>query len=303
MRSAAARWRWACATRRWRRRCPRRRTFRKRSAGTAMPASASGWRPSPARSGIGHGSSCPPARRPRRPPSIRRSPRMRRRSWRSSPPTSPPKRTRTRPAGRPSAMPEAHTPPAPPRLRPLGPIVRAADLGIWGEAGAALSAARRHADETRAWAEDLVDRERERGFAEGRAAGAEATARLLAETSARAAAHLARLERELPALVGGLVADILGQFEPGDALARSVAHAVGRLAPDAGASLRVAPGDLESVRAALGEASPVQVEADPAMRPGECCLRSPVGSVELGIEAQLRALRTGLAAAAEGAGS
>ena len=60
---------------------------------------------------------------------------------------------------------------------------------------------------------------------------------------------------------------------------------------------------IDRVRAALGEASPVQVEADPAMRPGECCLRSPVGSVELGIEAQLRALRTGLAAAAEGAGS
>ena len=189
-------------------------------------------------------------------------------------------------------------PPPPPRLRPAGPIVRAFDLGIWSEAQAGLAASHRHAVETRAWARDLVERERARGHAEGRAAGAEEAARLLAETAARANAHLAGLERELPALVHGLVAEILGSFAPDERLARSVRQAVARLRPDAEATLRVAPGDVESVRAALADldAGPIQIEADPALAPGESCLRSAVGSVELGIEAQLRALRVGLAA-------
>ena len=195
--------------------------------------------------------------------------------------------------------------PAAPRLRPAGPVVSAAELGIWGEARAGLAAAHRHAVETRRWASTLVERERARGYAEGRAAGTEEAARLVAETSARAADHLAALERELPALVHGIVADILGGFEPGDLIARSVHHAVARLQPEAEVTLRVAPGEIEAVCHALGDLGGrlLQIEVDPALRPGECCLRSAVGSVELGVEAQLRALRAGLTAVAPDAAS
>ncbi|MGF3025707.1 type III secretion system stator protein SctL [Methylobacterium aquaticum] len=194
--------------------------------------------------------------------------------------------------------------PIAPRLRPTGPIVRAAEIGIWSDARAGLAASHRHAVETRAWARDLVERERARARAEGREAGEEEGARRVAETAARATAYLAALERELPALVHGLVAEILGAFEPGDALVRAVRQAVGRLRPDAEATLRVAPGDVETVRAGLDgiDAGAVRIEADPMLRPGECCLRSAVGSVELGIDAQLRALRAGLAAAGTPAG-
>lgn len=195
--------------------------------------------------------------------------------------------------------------PAAPRLRPAGPIIPASEIGIWSEARAGLAAAHRHVVETRQWASDLIERERRRGFAEAHAAGAEQAARLVAETSARAAAHLAMLERDLPNLVHGIVADILGSVEPGDLLTRSIRHAVDRLRPEAEATLRVAAGDLETVRAALADlgAENLQIEADPALAPGECFLRSAIGNVELGIEAQLRALRTGLAAALEPAKS
>lgn len=189
--------------------------------------------------------------------------------------------------------------PAAPRLRPAGPVVRAAEIGIWSEAQAGLAASHRHAVETRAFARDLVERERARAEAEGRAVGEEAAAARIAETAARAAAHLAALERELPALVHGLVAEVIGAFEPGDVLVGSVRQAIARLRPDAEASLRVAPGDLEAVRAGLADrdTGALRIEADPVLQPGECCLRSAIGSVELGVEAQLRALRAGLAAA------
>ncbi|BAU89956.1 nodulation protein RhcL [Methylorubrum populi] len=196
-----------------------------------------------------------------------------------------------------------NSPPVPPRLRPAGPVVRASEIGIWSEAQAGLAASHRHALDTREWARDLVERERARAQAEGRAAGAEEAARLVAGTAARAVDHLAALERELPGLVHGLVAEIVGSFEPGDALVRSVRQAITRLRPESEASLRVAPGDLEAVRAGLAgiDTGLLRVEADPVLQPGESCLRSAIGSIELGLEAQLRALRAGLAARA-GAG-
>jgi len=186
--------------------------------------------------------------------------------------------------------------PTPPRLRPDGPILKAAEVAIWGEAEAALAAARQHAAQAREWARDLLETERARGHAEGRAAGAEEAARLLAETATRATDYIAALERDLPTLVHDLVARILGEFEPGERIARVVGHAVERLRPDAQAVLRFAPGEADAVRKALeglgGHA--LRIEPDPSLAPGECTLRSAVGRVELGVEAQLRALRDGL---------
>ncbi|KNY19780.1 type III secretion system stator protein SctL [Methylobacterium sp. ARG-1] len=188
--------------------------------------------------------------------------------------------------------------PAAPRLRPTGPIVPAAETGIWNEARAGLAAAHRHVVETREWAQAHLERERARGYAEGREAGAEAAARLLADTAARAADHVAALEQDLPALVHDLVTEIVGTFEPGDRIGRAVRKAVAKLQPEAEAVLRVCPGEIEAVRGALaglGDRAP-QIEADPSLGPGESTLRSPIGSVEIGIAAQLRALRAGLAA-------
>lgn len=186
--------------------------------------------------------------------------------------------------------------PREPRLRPIGPVVPAAEATIWNEADAALAAARRHADEVNEWARDLLERERIRGHAEGHAAGAEEAARLFAETAARATAHIARLERELPTLVHDLVARIIGEFEPGERIARAVRHAVERLRPDAEAVLRIAPAESDAVQAALAGlgGSALRVEADPSLVPGECTLRSPLGRIELGVDAQLRALQKGL---------
>ncbi|GLS46081.1 type III secretion system stator protein SctL [Methylobacterium brachythecii] len=195
----------------------------------------------------------------------------------------------------------SETPPAP-RLRPAGPIVAAADLAIWSEASAGLAAAHRHAIETRDWAQAHFEREHARGYQEGRAEGTEAAARCVAETSARASDHLAALERELPALVHGIVADMLGRLDADDLVVRSVRHALDKLRPDAAATLRVPPDQVETIRAALGDLgahAELRIEADPSLAPGECCLRSAIGSVELGIEAQLRALKAGLSSAAD----
>lgn len=186
-------------------------------------------------------------------------------------------------------------------LRPSGPVVRAAELGVWDEPGRALDAALREAEAVLSQAREQAAAERRRGYLDGRARGAEDAARLMAEATARADAFVSDLEAALPALVVEAVETILGAFEPGELLPRCVTHALGRLRHGARAELRVPPGEVARVRDALAAGSAagpwLRVDPDPTLAPGACVFTSEYGVVELGVQAQLRALRARLAPA------
>src|SRR5262249_57765957 len=83
-------------------------------------------------------------------------------------------------------------------------------------AGAGLEAA----------AEHECAAERAGGFEEGRQAGAEAAATLLAEATAKAEQYFAALELRLPELVLDAVERILGARDPEEVAARAVAAAL-----------------------------------------------------------------------------
>jgi type III secretion protein L len=191
--------------------------------------------------------------------------------------------------------------PTAPRLHPLGPIVRQEELGIWGDAQAALEAAERHRKRMRAWTLAAYQRERQRGRDEGLAIAREEAAELIATTTARASAYLQRLEQDLPTLVLDVIEDLLGHFDPGDLLVRAVRHALTKLQAGGEIRLRVAPEQSALLRAALGElgengSAMVEIEVDPALNAGQCVLWSEFGNIELGLEAQIAALRKGLLA-------
>jgi type III secretion protein L len=192
--------------------------------------------------------------------------------------------------------------PVAPRLCPAGPIVRQEAFGIWSEAQAALDAAERHRKRMRSWTLSAYQRERQRGKDEGLLAGREEAARLVARTAARANSYLNQLERDLPTLVLEMIENLLGQLDPGDLLARAVRNAVIRLRTDGELRLRVAPEQAAVLRAALADigdengASMTKIEIDPTLSAGQCVLWSELGNIELGLEAQIRALRQGLLA-------
>lgn len=198
---------------------------------------------------------------------------------------------------------DANDRPLAPRLRPHGPVIRAEDTAIWSDAAAAIAAADLYAKRMKGWVRTVRARERERGYAEGRDAGAEEAARLVAATAARAEIFLRELERDLPDLVLGLVERVLGAFDPGDVLARAVVEAVGRLRSESEIRVHVAPEQADSLRAGLAEirrldgAPSLRVQADPALATGQCVLHGASGTVELGMAAQLRALREGIESA------
>jgi type III secretion protein L len=201
----------------------------------------------------------------------------------------------------PDLSPDLSDAPAPPRLKPVGPVIRAQEAGLWSETEAAVAEARAYGERMRGWIAASHRQEKERGFAEGWEAGAAEAARLVAATAARTELYARELERDLPGLVLGLVERVLGSFDPGEVLTMAVRHAVDKVRTGAEITIRVSSDYAEILRQALADpgrfagASTLRVEADPALASGACVLESEFGNVDLGIEAQLKALREGLA--------
>ncbi|KRQ97097.1 nodulation protein NolV [Bradyrhizobium jicamae] len=189
---------------------------------------------------------------------------------------------------------------AAPQIRPLGPLIPAAELKIWHDAAHALAAAERHLQRARGWARKAYERERARGHAEGVKAGAEEMARLIAQAACELAQRKAVLEQELPQLVVEIVSDLLGAFDPGEMLVRGVRYAIEQKYKSTEVCLHVPPlkADLLASEFAACDGRDgrpnVRIEPDPALTADQCVLWSEFGNVELGIAAQLRALRLGL---------
>lgn len=180
--------------------------------------------------------------------------------------------------------------------RPAGVLVRGAELGAWASAADALRDARARAEAILSSAQGAHEAERRRGHDEGYSAGAELAAQLIARATAEASARLDRIEAALPELVAGAVAGILGSFDTRDLVVPAVSRALGQLRRGTSATLRASPGCLEPLRALLAEVGhgAVRLEPDPGLADGCCVFSSELGDVELGVEAQLRALRKGL---------
>ncbi|WP_376091759.1 hypothetical protein ACE7GA_22340 [Roseomonas sp. CCTCC AB2023176] len=171
--------------------------------------------------------------------------------------------------------------------RPLGTIIRAADLGLLLEARAVLDAARAEADAIR-------DAARGDGLRAGRAEGAAAATRLLAETAAGTRAALADAEVRVAQAVADAVARILGEAPPPATLAAATREAVRRLAAAGEVTVRVAPASLAATAEALADLTGVTAVPDPALGEADAIVEAPGGYVEAGLPAQLRALRRGL---------
>jgi type III secretion protein L len=189
----------------------------------------------------------------------------------------------------------------PHRAHPRGRILPAAEAELWRSGAAWLDEARRQAAAMRAEAASACAAERVRGFDEGRRAGAEAAAGLLASTAAKADAYLRRLEPHLPDLVLDAVERLLGERDPDDAAARAVRHAVGTKRSETGLTLRVAPGRVDDMRTRLADLlrpdrPGLSIEGDPALAGDAAILASAVGFVEVGLQSQLAVLRAALAA-------
>jgi len=182
--------------------------------------------------------------------------------------------------------------------RPATVILRAAELGLWTDARALVDDARGQAASLVEHAAVQCAREREAGRAEGLAEARAEMAARLAELSARRQSALAEIEAALPELVGAVLDRILGHGDREALLRQAIRHALAEINRGGPAQLRVAPECQAAAQAALQGHDAITVEPDDTLQAGACRFECEYGSVELGLDAQLAALRDGLARAA-----
>ncbi|WP_027155876.1 type III secretion system stator protein SctL [Mesorhizobium sp. WSM2561] len=189
--------------------------------------------------------------------------------------------------------------PTAPQMRPIGPLIPASELEIWNSAAEARAGAERHQQRVRRWARAAYQRELARGHSEGFNAGAEEMAALIAEAVAEVARRKAVLEQELPQLVMEILSDLVGTFDPGELLVMAVRHAIERQYSGAEVCLHVCPMQADMLTREFAgcdgkDGRPrVRIEPDPMLSPQRCVLWSEYGNVDLGLDAQMRALRLG----------
>ncbi len=189
----------------------------------------------------------------------------------------------------------------PVRYRPRGRVIPADEISAWRTGQGYMEAAAKEAERLKAEAIDAFEETKKNGFEEGRREGAEATARLLAETTLLADRHLADADRQVVDLALAVVRRVLGEFDVGQLTRNAVRHALSKQRQSQHLTLYVAPDMVDRLRADVdAEFDPavrhlITVEPDPRQGEGQCRLASEVGFVDLGIEAQLRAIHQGLA--------
>lgn len=177
-------------------------------------------------------------------------------------------------------------------------VMRAADLGLWADAQAVVRHAQAKATSLIEDGHALLETQRSRGHTEGLAAAGAETAALLAELTARKHSALAEIEAALPGLVGAVLDRIFGSADRQALLQDAIRHALPEAYRGGAALFRVAPDSLDAARAALasdGRYAAITVEPTPMLPAGACRFECEYGSVELGLDAQLAALRAGIA--------
>lgn len=184
-------------------------------------------------------------------------------------------------------------------------VLRAADAAVWQDGFRFLAAVRRAAASVNEIARRTYAVEYARGFAEGRAAGADAAARLISETTLKVDRHIAALEPQIGALALDVVRRVLGELDAGELVARAAAQAVGEFRREKRLKVTVHPAAAERVRAvlaALHGGPSVTVASDPALDERACIVASDFAVVDASLEAQLKAFAAAFAAGQGDAG-
>lgn len=182
--------------------------------------------------------------------------------------------------------------------RPAQRIIRAEQADLWIDGYAFVQAAEAHALSIRQDSEQWLQAAREAGFESARLQGAEEVSLLLARTAQQVDAWLSGLETSLADLALGIAREVLDDMNDAERILRCTRKALGAFRQDQALTLWVPPADARAVRerlhAGLDQLPAIVVESDEQLQPGQSRLSSPVGSVELGLDAQLTNLRRSL---------
>jgi type III secretion protein L len=182
--------------------------------------------------------------------------------------------------------------------RPASRILRAEQADLWIDGYAFVQAAQEHAQALRNDSAQWLEQAREEGFESARRQGTEEVSALLVQTSLKVETWLAGLESSLANLALDIVREVLDDMDDAERVMRCTRKALTAFRQDQALTLFVPRPDVDDVRRRLkseiDHLPAITVECDDQLQAGQARLSSPVGSVELGLEAQLSNLRRSL---------
>ena len=147
-------------------------------------------------------------------------------------------------------------------------------------------------------AKQIYESERARGFAEGKEAGAEEAAKLVAETTAKVEQYVSALDQQVSLLALDIVRRVLGEFDQSELIARAALHALADFKREKALRITVHPSAEQRVKQALsrntGREISIQIETDPALDAKVCVLASEFAVVEATVDTQLAAISKAL---------
>jgi type III secretion protein L len=183
--------------------------------------------------------------------------------------------------------------------RPIGRVLRAAEVGRLRGAEEAVASAQAELVQRRTETDQSVEKERQHILRETLSQAKADASRRLATVALAAQRSLAGLADEIAVAIAEGVARVVGDLDVGRAVAQAAAIALRDLTKRHHIIIKVAPLAVEETREyikALGEAA--DVVADASLPPDGCVIETPAGYIRATLSEQLTALRTALQDAA-----
>jgi type III secretion protein L len=177
-------------------------------------------------------------------------------------------------------------------------IVRAAEAEAWQDGYEFLAAVHEAASQVEEKARSTYAAAYEKGYEEGRAAGALEASRLVRDTTLAVDRYLAKLENEIGALAVSVVQRMFGELDVTDLVARAATQALAEFRQQKNLTVTVHPAAADHVRAALnGGRLAVTVESNSDLNEGACIVSSDFAVIDASLDVQLRVLAADLASA------
>ena len=176
-------------------------------------------------------------------------------------------------------------------------LIKAEEYGLFLEADALLTAARNHAADMKARAEEAYEQRREEGYRDGLEEGKLEHSEKMMETILSSVEFIEGIEDTLVNVVNQAIRKIIGDMDDRDRIVRIVRTALNTVRGQQKVTVRVAPADEEAVAQALSAMTAgssgtafLTIVADARLARDSCILESELGVVDASLETQLKAL-------------
>lgn len=183
----------------------------------------------------------------------------------------------------------------------IGPetqVLRADEVGAWGDAERIVAEAAVQAERILAGAEAAFAQERQRGYEEGREEARLEQAEQMIENISQTVDYFARVEGQMVELVMKAVRKIVDDFDDDERVLIAVKGALSVVRNQKQITLRTHPSQVDLVRMRINDvlaAYPgigyLDIVPDQRLKADACILETEIGTVETSLNGQIEALR------------